>query len=83
VKLRAGSRRMFADTQTNPVEGQVRWAPAKSIWVGAVTAAAIVLGPLTFSWDAFALFIVTSAVTLCFGHSVGTERVNDFETAQC
>jgi stearoyl-CoA desaturase (delta-9 desaturase) len=39
-----------------------------------MTAAAVVLGPPFFTWDAFALFIATGAVTLCFGHSVGMHR---------
>jgi stearoyl-CoA desaturase (delta-9 desaturase) len=65
---------MFADEATDPLVGTVRWAPAKSLWLGAMTAAALVLGPLTFTWDAFALFIVTSGITLCFGHSVGMHR---------
>jgi fatty-acid desaturase len=69
-----GSERMFAGADTDPVNGTVRWAPAKSLWIGSMTLAAIALGPLVFSWDAFALFLVTSAVTLCFGHSVGMHR---------
>jgi stearoyl-CoA desaturase (delta-9 desaturase) len=35
---------------------------------------AILLGPLTTSWDAVGLFVATSALTLCFGHSVGMHR---------
>ncbi|WP_244071042.1 acyl-CoA desaturase [Bradyrhizobium sp. Ce-3] len=52
----------------------MRWAPAKSLWLGGMTAVAIVFAPLLFSWSAFALFIATSAITLCFGHSVGMHR---------
>jgi len=36
--------------------------------------AALVLGPLTFSWGAFAIFLATAAITLCAGHSVGFHR---------
>jgi stearoyl-CoA desaturase (Delta-9 desaturase) len=74
MKLVAGSERIIADNDTNPMDGAVRWAPAKSLWIASMTTAAIVLGPLFFSLDAFALFIATSAVTLCFGHSVGMHR---------
>src|SRR5580704_12523565 len=74
MKLAPGSHRMFADESTNPLEGHVRWAPAKSLWIGSMTLAAIVLAPLTFSWHALLLFVVTSGVTLCFGHSVGMHR---------
>ncbi|MGY2886459.1 fatty-acid desaturase [Bradyrhizobium sp. USDA 4524] len=74
MKPQPGSERIFVDASTDPLDGRVRWAPAKSLWLGGMTAVAIVLGPLLFTWSAFALFIVTSAITLCFGHSVGMHR---------
>lgn len=74
MQLVPGSERMFADDRTDPVDGEVRWAPAKSLWIGFNTAAAVALGPFLFSWDAFLLFIAASAVTLCVGHSVGMHR---------
>jgi stearoyl-CoA desaturase (delta-9 desaturase) len=74
MQLVPGSERMFADDRTDPTEGQVRWAPAKSLWIGFMTLSAVALGPLLFSWHAFLLFIATSAVTLSFGHSVGMHR---------
>jgi stearoyl-CoA desaturase (Delta-9 desaturase) len=74
MQLVSGSERMFTDDRTDPADGRVRWAPVKSLWIGFMTAAAVVLGPLTFSWDALLLFIATSAVTLCFGHSAGMHR---------
>jgi stearoyl-CoA desaturase (Delta-9 desaturase) len=39
-----------------------------------MTAAAATLAPLFFAWGAVVLFLLTSAVTLCFGHSVGMHR---------
>ncbi len=74
MQLVAGSERIVAGAGASPVAGTVRWAPAKSLWIGSMTAAALVLGPLTFTWGAFALFLATSAITLCFGHSVGMHR---------
>jgi stearoyl-CoA desaturase (delta-9 desaturase) len=35
---------------------------------------ALFIAPLFFSWSAFALFLATSAITLCFGHSVSMHR---------
>jgi fatty-acid desaturase len=69
-----GSDRIIVDADSDPVAGQVRWAPAKSLWIGTMTGAAVVLGPAFFSWNALLLFIVTSGITLCFGHSVGMHR---------
>ncbi len=67
--------RMVAAADSDVVDGTVRWSPAKSLWTLAMTAIALVFGPLTISWDALALFAVTSAVTLCAGHSVGMHRL--------
>ena len=39
-----------------------------------VTLGALVLGPVYFTWGAFALFLATCAATLCAGHSVGMHR---------
>ena len=83
MQLVPGSKRMFADERTDPVEGRVGWAPGKSLWIGAVTLAAVVFGPLTFSWDALVLLTATSAVTLCFGHSVGMHRRLIHESFDC
>ncbi len=74
MQLVPGSERIEADEAANPVAGAVRWAPAKSIWIGGMTAGALIFGPPTFSLTAFALFLTTCAITLCFGHSVGMHR---------
>jgi fatty-acid desaturase len=68
------SPRMFDANDTGAVEGEVRWQPVKSLWISGMTAAALIGGPLCFTWDAFFLFLVTTAPTLCLGHSLGTHR---------
>jgi sn-1 stearoyl-lipid 9-desaturase len=60
--------------QVSPVGGRVEWAPQRSLWNGAMLLGAVVLAPLHFSWDAFAVFLALSAFTLCTGHSVGFHR---------
>lgn len=67
--------RMISQQDSDAEDGKVVWVPAKSIWVGAMTIVAIVLGPMTFSWSAFALFVATTAATICAGHSVGMHRL--------
>ena len=59
---------------TSAVDGEVRWKPAKSLWISAMTLAALIGGPLFFTWGALALFVVTTAVTVCLGHSLGMHR---------
>jgi len=56
------------------LHGHVYFAPAKSLWISAMYAVAIIGGALTFSWTALLVFLVTSAVTLCLGHSLGMHR---------
>ena len=67
--------RMIADAGTCGMQGQVRWAPAKSLWITGMGLTALVLGPLTATPGAVALFVVTAAATLCAGHSVGMHRL--------
>lgn len=74
MELVSGSERIVADTNCSPVRGGVHWAPAKSLWIGFMSLTALFLGPLYFTWHALLLFILTSAVTLCAGHSVGMHR---------
>jgi stearoyl-CoA desaturase (delta-9 desaturase) len=83
MKLVPGSQRIIADRNTDPLDGVVRWAPAKSLWLGGMTLGALALGPPLFAWDALALFVVTSGVTLCFGHSVGMHRRLIHESFDC
>lgn len=74
MRLVPGPERIQAWGGTDPVYGRVRWAPKKSLWLGGMALAALCLCPVFFSWSALALFLLTSAVTLCFGHSVGMHR---------
>lgn len=67
--------RMMSTPDSDPVNGTVVWSPAKSIWTAAMTLIAVIFAPLTFSWDALALFMVTCVITLCAGHSVGMHRL--------
>jgi stearoyl-CoA desaturase (delta-9 desaturase) len=56
------------------VAGTVRWKPGKSLWISTMTIAGVIGAPATFTWDALALFTVTTAVTICLGHSLGMHR---------
>ena len=57
MQLVSGSERIIAGTNCDPVHGTVQWAPAKSIWIGSMSLTALFLGPVYFTWSAFALFI--------------------------
>ena len=66
--------RMSESNGTDAVSGQVRWSAAKSVWISAMTLGALTGGPLYFTWGALLLFLVTTAVTVCLGHSLGMHR---------
>src|SRR5689334_20657579 len=55
-------------------DGVVRYAPGKSLWFLSMLAGALVGGALTFTWSAFAVFVVSTITVLLFGHSLGNHR---------
>jgi fatty-acid desaturase len=68
------SVRMRDDGDTSAVNGSVHWNPLKSIWISSMTLVALIGGPFCFTWSAFVLFLTTTAVTVCLGHSLGMHR---------
>lgn len=68
-------------TDSNAVDGHVRWDPRRSLWNGGMLLGAPVLGPMAFTWGAFAVFVVVLA--MCTGHSVGFHRLLIHRTFEC
>jgi fatty-acid desaturase len=68
------SPRMAEAEDTSAVAGDVHWKPVKSLWISGMTLAALIGGQLYFTWGALALFVVTTPVTVCLGHSLGMHR---------
>jgi stearoyl-CoA desaturase (delta-9 desaturase) len=66
---------MIANPKSSATDGRVEWAPARSLWIGGMTAAAVLLAPLAVTPGAVVLWLATSAVTLCLGHSIGLHRL--------
>jgi fatty-acid desaturase len=60
--------------RANAVTGNVVWDWPRSLWNVGMLGGALILGPITFTWHAFAVFLATAAATLCAGHSVGFHR---------
>ncbi len=67
--------RMKATTTSDAVHGRVRWAPGRSLWIGGMSLAALTLAPFHVTLGSVVLFLVTSGITLCAGHSVGLHRL--------
>jgi len=62
--------RNYAD----PNIGAVRWSASKSLWWLGMTLTWVWFATTTVSIDSIAVFLVTTAITLCLGHSLGMHR---------
>ncbi|MBL8713971.1 MAG: acyl-CoA desaturase [Alphaproteobacteria bacterium] len=63
----------FLQGSGDAVAGDVIWSPSKTVFL-CIMYAGTVAGFFCASWDAVALFLVTTAGVLCFGHSLGMHR---------
>ena len=68
------THRVVAADAASVLHGDVRYAPLKSIWFTGMVAVAVMGGALTFSWAAFAVFVVSTVCVLLLGHSLGSHR---------
>jgi sn-1 stearoyl-lipid 9-desaturase len=83
MNAHAGVVRIQARHAAQAVSGAVQWSPAKSLWWWAMTALALLAGPLLWSWSAFGVFLISSALVLCLGHSLGMHRRLIHASYQC
>ncbi|WP_171181372.1 fatty acid desaturase [Ruegeria sp. HKCCD8929] len=67
--------RVYPDNATNAVTGAIRWNAAKSLWLFLMIGGGFAAITLTPSWGGFLVFLGTTAVTICAGHSVGMHRL--------
>jgi len=67
----------------NALDGQVVLSLSKVCWLGSMLLVSMFGGVLTFSLDALALFLVTTATSLCLGHSLGMHRKLIHQSYQC
>lgn len=74
--------RAKATSHASVTEGEVRYAPMKSLWFTGMLLGAVIGGMMTFTWPAFAVFVLLTGIVLLFGHSLGSHRKlihNSFE----
>ncbi len=64
-------------------DGVVKWEPVRSLWISVMALAAIIGGIYTFTWSAFALFVVSTLLVLLLGHSLGMHRKLIHNSFQC
>jgi fatty-acid desaturase len=61
-------------SSANAFDGQIVWAPVKSLWNCTMIATALIFAPVTINTGALVLFAVSTYVSLLLGHSVGMHR---------
>jgi fatty-acid desaturase len=66
---------LIDDGSGDAVNGAVRPDTANILWNGGMALIAMIAGPLTLSWGAVALFVVTTGAALLLGHSLGYHRM--------
>lgn len=69
------TERVFSDHPDSAWHGKVAWKPVKSIWFLSNLLLSVFVAPFYFSASGFAVFICLTAITLCFGHSLGMHRL--------
>lgn len=75
--------RVRATDANSVVAGSVVYSPLKSLWLLGMTSAALIGGIATFTPAALALFLVSTAIVLLFGHSLGSHRKLIHNSFQC
>ena len=68
------TERIFPLPETT-VEGTIRWDAVKSLWWFAHATGAAIAITLVPAWDAAAVMLILTVVTICAGHSVGMHRL--------
>lgn len=77
-----GHRARCADNNS-VVDGEVRYAPIKSLWFIAMACAAVIGGANQFSAGAFGVFVGLTGTVLLLGHSLGSHRKLIHNSFQC
>lgn len=74
---------IYENSETNAFEGKVIWSPLKSIWVVVMYLFGIYGVLFLSSIGNFLVFLISSAITLCLGHSLGMHRRLIHQSYKC
>lgn len=77
------NERILTSKKSNAKVGRVVVSPVKVMWVGGMLLMAVIGGWYTFSLSALLIFIVTTSLILCLGHSLGMHRRLIHKSYQC
>jgi len=74
---------IYENSETNAFEAKVIWSPSKSIWVMMMYLFGIYGVLFLSSIENFLVFLISSAITLCLGHSLGMHRRLIHQSYEC
>lgn len=74
---------IYENSETNAFEAKVIWSPLKSIWVMMMYLFGIYGVLFLSSIENFLVFLISSAITLCLGHSLGMHRRLIHQSYEC
>ena len=77
------NERIIEVSQTDASIGVVVLSASKLLWMGSMFSIAFVGGYLTFSLNAVLVFVLTTGITICLGHSLGMHRRLIHKSYQC
>lgn len=75
--------RICEHENTNAWQGKVVWSWSKSLWISSMTLIGLIGGYVTLSLENSLVFLISTAVTLNLGHSLGMHRRFIHHSYQC
>lgn len=75
--------RASASHADSVLAGAVRYAPLPSLWLAVMLAGALAGAIFAFSWSGLAIFLISTAIVLLFGHSLGSHRKLIHDSYRC
>jgi sn-1 stearoyl-lipid 9-desaturase len=75
--------RIQAHSPSQALAGVVRWSPVKSLWWFSMVGVVCIWGWETLNWASLSVFMLTTGITLCLGHSLGMHRRFIHNSYQC
>jgi stearoyl-CoA desaturase (delta-9 desaturase) len=75
--------RVFSNNPASASQGKVVWRPVKSIWFLSNLVISLFIAPFFVSLSSLCIFASVTAITLCFGHSLGMHRLMIHRSYEC
>ena len=77
------TKRVNSNNPNSACHGRVVWSPVKSCWFLSNLFIALFIAPFYLNVQSFAVFTLLTAITLCFGHSLGMHRLLIHRSYEC